>query len=66
MIKFSCKKNLFAIFLLIMILALTACGKEKEEQIGGNVKELAEGILMVIGNESVSYEEAFAYIYIYN
>ncbi len=56
-------KKIFALLLIMMLSLLTACGGGDDVVLEGNVKELAEGILMVAGNESVSYEEAFAYVY---
>lgn len=61
-----CRKLMFAALMVWLLLSFTACGSEKEEggnPVNGNTKELAEGVLMVVGNESVTYEEAFAYIY---
>ncbi len=58
------KKVVFAAVMFLILLTFTACGRDDDtEKIGGNIKELAEGVLMVVGNESVTYEEAFAYIY---
>lgn len=57
-------KKLIAMLLAgAMFCVLTACGSSDEAEWEGNAKDLAEGILMVIGNESIPYEEAFAYVY---
>ena len=57
------KKLIFILLAGLMLCTLTACGGKDEMDMEGNVKELAEGVLMVVGNESVTYEEAFAYVY---
>lgn len=57
-------RNVMFVFLAsFMLCMLTACSSSDELDPSANIKELAEGILMVVGNESVSYEEAFAYVY---
>ena len=53
------KKSLLAAVAVTLMLSVTACGGENKEETG----KIAEGALMVVGNESISYEEAFAYIY---
>ena len=57
-------QKVISIFLIsLMLCTLTACSSSNESESNVDVKELAEGILMVIGNESIPYEEAFAYVY---
>ena len=55
------KRLIMVLFVSLMVCMLTACGGDDELDPNANIKELAEGVLMVIGNESVTYEEAFAY-----
>lgn len=62
--KTAYKRIVFSILMILLLFSLTACGDAEENvNIDGNAKELAEGALMVVGDESVTYEEAFAYIY---
>lgn len=64
--KSTYKRSTIMIVLFLFLFSLTACGNSEDESTinkeeTGNAS--AEGALMVIGNESVSYEEAFAYVY---
>ena len=61
--KQKIRKVVFVFLTSLMLCMLTACGSDNELDPNAKIKELAEGVLMVIDNESVSYEEAFAYIY---
>lgn len=57
------KRLITMLLLSVLLCTVTACGGKDEMESEGNMKELAEGVLMVVGNESVTYEEAFAYVY---
>lgn len=60
------RKALQGLFMLLVLFSLTACTGENTADtidIEGKAKDLAEGVLMVVGSESVTYEEAFVYIY---
>lgn len=60
------KRSLIVGLIALLLFSLTACGGSEEESTANKEetgKAAAEGALMVVGNESISYEEAFAYIY---
>ncbi len=63
--KSAYRKMRIGLLTVLLLFSLTACNDGEDSIVNkkGTKKEQAKSALMVVGNESVSYEEAFAYIY---